>query len=250
MILEQMTTINSKTAYPAIERDLEILSQSRNYQGWLYSLSKPFIGSRILEIGSGIGNYTKYFIRHGSVLASDSEDYYVEYLKNQFKNKNITVKKITLGNWDAELIHQLSRFNPDTIICFNVLEHVDADIPAIQDMLNVLSPGGKLVLIVPALKFLYSKIDQNYGHFRRYNQKRIKQICRDTNSDILFFRYFNFVGALGWVWSHKFLKRQSLNEGQTRLFDRIVPIISKVEKLIQPPVGLSILTVIERRDRG
>jgi SAM-dependent methyltransferase len=241
-----MIGLDKKTEFPAIERDLEILSHSANYLNWIYMLSHPFIGSRILEVGSGIGNYTEYLLKHGAVFASDMEDLYLERLKKRFGSYDILIDKVVLGQWSPDLKQRLKRFNPDTIICFNVLEHVQNDLSATRDMMEILSQNGNLILIIPALELLFSPIDRNYGHYRRYDRKRIIHTCRDVNADLRYFRYFNFVGFLGWIWNYKIMRKQSLNEGQVRMFDRLVPLISKAENYFRPPVGLSIIAVMQR----
>jgi hypothetical protein len=57
-------------------------------------------------------------------------------------------------------------------------------------------------------------------------------------------RYYNFIDVFAWWWNAKFVRRHSQNNGQIKLFDKIfVPVISRLEKVISPPVGQSLLIV-------
>src|SRR5947209_2599289 len=56
----------------------------------------------------------------------------------------------------------------DTAICFNVLEHVEDDVGALVNMRHILTPGGRLLLIVPALSWIFGTVDRSLGHYRRY----------------------------------------------------------------------------------
>lgn len=241
--------MEAQTPFPLVERDLGALSHATNYNDWLYALCKPHIGSRILEIGAGIGNYTKHWLKHGEVYATDCEDYYVNCLRDTFRHAAVNVGKLSLDCWQEDARRDIAAFQPDTVVCLNVLEHIEDDVAAVRAMLACLSPGGKLILIVPALNWLYSQIDVSYGHHRRYSRHRIELIRGETHSVILRCKYFNSIGALGWLWSHRLLARASLSPSQIRSFDRVVPMLAKVEQRIPPPFGLSIVAVLARSER-
>ena len=74
--LDKLST--RETSFPQITTDLKTLNEDLNYRKWLYCLIKDALGKRILEIGSGVGNYTYFFLKHGTVWATDVEDSYVE----------------------------------------------------------------------------------------------------------------------------------------------------------------------------
>ncbi|TFH14665.1 MAG: class I SAM-dependent methyltransferase [Lentisphaerales bacterium] len=240
-------SIRHETRSIQVQRDLELLSNSANYQQWIYGLIRPYLGSRILEIGSGIGNYTQYLLEHGEVWGTDCEDYYLARLKERFGSSLARIERLELGTWDPEQRSAVVAFQPDTIVCLNVLEHVEEDLEAVRMMTECLSPDGRLVLIVPAFNSLFATIDRNYGHCHRYNKARVRTICERTGSVLSNCRYFNMLGIFAWIWNYKLLRRGHLVAGQVHAFDRIVPMLARIERFAPPPAGLSLLVTITRR---
>jgi predicted SAM-dependent methyltransferase len=53
----------------------------------------------------------------------------------------------------------------------NVLEHIEDDSRALNEMFAKLQINGKLAIYVPAFMFLFSDLDIKAGHFRRYSKK-------------------------------------------------------------------------------
>ena len=64
----------------------------------------------------------------------------------------------------------------------NVLEHIPDDAAAVRRFRQVLPPGGKLVVLVPALPQLFGSIDEAVGHYRRYTPARCARCSRATAS--------------------------------------------------------------------
>ena len=64
-----------------------------------------------------------------------------------------------------------SRFGIDTIFSLNVFEHIEDDLAAMRNADRVLQPGGHLILVVPAHRWLYGSIDRAIGHNRRYDKQ-------------------------------------------------------------------------------
>jgi len=58
-------------------------------------------------------------------------------------------------------------------------------------------------------------------------------------------RYYNFIGIWGWWWNARFARRENQSDTQIRVFDRwIVPVLSRLEYLLPPFIGQSLLFVI------
>jgi SAM-dependent methyltransferase len=135
----------------------------------------------------------------------------------------------------------------DTIICLNILEHLENDRVAVENMSSLLEPGGKLIILVPALKTLYGSIDISFEHLRRYNKKELKSLINGQNMEIVKFYYLNFLGLLGWFINGRILKKKELPEKQTKLFDELVPFLSFAEKIIIPPLGQSLILIAQKK---
>jgi 2-polyprenyl-3-methyl-5-hydroxy-6-metoxy-1,4-benzoquinol methylase len=59
----------------------------------------------------------------------------------------------------------------DAIVYINVLEHIEADAEELALAKELLRPGGSVLIVVPAHQWLYARVDQLTGHFRRYSKK-------------------------------------------------------------------------------
>jgi hypothetical protein len=114
-------------------------------------------------------------------------------------------------------------------------------------MHEVLAPGGRAVFLLPAFESLYGPIDRNLGHFRRYSKTSWRELAESTGFRVKLARYFNSIGFFGWWANARLLKKQAQSEGQIELFDRLlVPVLERMEGWIEPPLGQSIFTVIEK----
>src|SRR5690349_19640418 len=126
--------------------DQKIMSEAKNYFLWQYNLIEPFLGKRVLEVGCGIGNFTIFLEkRNCHVLAVDIDEECLEVHRQRFTN----MKKIQQRMLDAMSpeIQNTKDFEPDTIICLNVLEHIEDDAKALDYMFKTLEPNGKVCLI-------------------------------------------------------------------------------------------------------
>ena len=235
---------DARTRFPHMEKDLTTLDSAVNYRQWMYRQIQPILGARILEVGSGIGNYTTFLRKHGDVLATDADPHYVGYLKQQLADvPRVQVRQLTLGNWDRCTRDSLRDFQPDSIVCLNVLEHVADDKGALKSLISILPAGGKLALIVPALPALFCPMDERYGHYRRYTRKGLRGLLERTPEvKVLRCRYVNTIGVAGWWFNHVLLKRVNLSSSQTQVYDRwLVPITAYAERICPALVGLSVV---------
>src|SRR5581483_2050025 len=155
----------------------ETLNQLANldqYNFWLYEQIAAGVGRRIIEVGAGTGNITQFLCAGGrAVLATDVVPSYRRELETIFANRpNVRVGQFDL-NKAAPADYVAEGF--DTVVCLNVLEHIEDDLFALEQMNEVLVPGGKLLLLVPAHQRLYGEFDRAVGHFRRYSKHTLKE---------------------------------------------------------------------------
>ncbi|MCB4755581.1 MAG: bifunctional glycosyltransferase/class I SAM-dependent methyltransferase [Elusimicrobia bacterium] len=229
-------------------RTLRILEGAGEYNTWLFNQCKPFLGRRILEVGSGIGNITKHLLDRDLVIATDVVEFYLDDLTKLFSHlPNVKIRKLDLLNEQGAKQAQ-KEFGPDTVLCMNVLEHIEKDKEALRNIGHLLPLGGRLVLLVPAHKQLYSKIDENLGHFRRYSKDEIKVGLEKAGFQIRSSRYLNMLGAIGWFINGKILMRKILPSRQLRLFDLLVKLLA-IEKWMPVPFGLSLLTICSKVEK-
>ena len=145
------------------------------YNAWLHGRFDGFLGQRVLEVGSGVGNQTRYFADRERVIASDIEPHYLRELSRRFEDsKNVRVASFVFPLQESDR-SDLRGERPDTIVCMNVLEHIEHDSATLRDFASVLDPGGRLVLLVPAMPSLYGSLDVALNHFRRYDKDALDE---------------------------------------------------------------------------
>jgi ubiquinone/menaquinone biosynthesis C-methylase UbiE len=222
--------------------DLEIMASARNYRNWMFRQIAPYVGERILEVGCGIGNFTSLLMDRELVVATDVYAPCVNYMKTRLGGSPKVIP-IELDISDPAAL-ELAGHEFDTVICLNVLEHVEDDLRALSHMQSVLRPGGRLVLLVPAFQFLYGTVDESLDHYRRYNRKTLLPRMRAAGFQVERSFYMNVIGMGGWFLNNRILKRREENAGQIEMFDRyIAPLAERVEKIIPPPFGLSLIAI-------
>ena len=143
-------------------------------------------------------------------------------------------------------VDELARLHFDTVVCFNVLEHVKDDAAALTAIRQILAPGGHAALLVPAHPSLYGRYDAMEGHFRRYTRKRLRDLVTNAGLEVEQIHSFNLAGALGWWVQYKLLRRQIHGQGHFRTLQATLPVLRAVEKRVKPPIGLSLVCVARR----
>lgn len=222
---------------------LQSLRGARLFNQWMLSQFEWAIGTRILEAGCGIGNFTEILLDRDRLVAVDVEPLYVDRIRSRFGHlENFRAERLDLASPGDYGVLRGETF--DTIICLNVLEHIAADGEALARCYDMLEPGGHLILVVPAQPSLYSACDEALGHHRRYTGPELAGKIETTGFQLVTLEPFNRLGALGWCVSKR-LRRRNLTPRQLRLFDRLLPLAKLVDKL-RLGTGLSLVAVARR----
>ena len=170
--------------YPEIA--LERFDKANFWIIYFVFIIKKFLKDNILEVGAGCGSFTKGYMKNfKSITLSDMDDNSYNLLKKKFINE----KKINVINSHIKNIE--SKFN--TLLYFNVLEHVKEDKLEIKYALERLNVGGYLIILVPAHQKIYSKLDKAVGHYKRYDINFFKE-NKFENSKIVKLNFLDFFG--------------------------------------------------------
>ncbi len=223
---------------------LNQLAELDRYNHWIYEKIAPALGHRILEVGSGTGNITQFLSSGGrEVMATDVLPVYRRELERLFGDRpNVGVGRFDLNEGAPE---EFIADPFDSVVCLNVLEHIEDDLFALAQIRDVLKPGGRLALLVPAHQFLYGEFDRAVGHFRRYEKRELTVKLENVGFAVCEVRFFSLVAALPWFINGRLLKRDYLPTGQANLANRLVPLL-KFERLIGPPCGLSLIAIAQK----
>ena len=225
----------------SVSHSLAILSTVYHYNHWIFDSLRDHIGPRVLEIGAGVGNITQFLLNHDQVDCLEPFETYNKYLTNRFtKHQNVIVHPNSIEDCPNSEVQQ-GAF--DTVICINVLEHIEDDIGALRRMRQLVKPGGHVIILVPALNFIYGELDKAMGHHRRYSLGSLRRAQRQAGLKPKHGRYMNMVGALGWWWCGRIMKSTKIDEATTNRFDRLVPFLSAFERIVPTPFGQSVFLI-------
>ena len=230
--------------------NLELLSQTRRFNDWIYEQILPALKGDVLEVGSGIGTFSEKIIRdlpNSNIIVTDVSSHYIKQLEENFCNSsknNVSSSKLDLNcKEDYEKIG-FEKF--DSIVAINVLEHVEHDEFALQELYKMLRRGGILIILVPCHKFLYNAIDKDIGHFRRYTKNDLELKIKRTQFNVDRVFYFNMLGIIGWYLNGNLAKSAKVNGTASKIFDQTVPISRFVEKVVGRRIGLSLICYLKK----
>lgn len=222
------------------------MSLAKNYFAWQARLVLPYLGRRVVEVGSGIGNFTGWLLDRELAVAVDIDPAALGEVRSRYGERD-NLRTVLCDAAGSEFAG-LAQFAPDSCVCLNVLEHIGDDGAALRNMAQILPPGGTVVLLAPAFPALYGPIDRNLGHFRRYTRRELVAVASGAGLAVRRLRYINLAGWFGWWWNARVARREAQSEAQIAVFDRwVVPVVSRVESVAPVLFGQSLLGVWERR---
>jgi hypothetical protein len=134
----------------------------------------------------------------------------------------------------------------DTIVAFNVLEHLADDAAALRRWSQMLSPNGAIIVLVPNHPWLYSPLDSAVAHHRRYSKASLQRALTAAGLETVDLSYGNPLGIIGWLVNGVILRRNTLSSGQVGLYKRLKPQLAPVENALAKVTGLSIITVARK----
>ena len=234
------------------EETLELFQKNDAYSELLWNslrqMTSRAVEGRLLEIGCGIGNVTRLVLRDPRVEflhGIDLDPAYVDRVRDSVDDPRLRVTATSAEEFCPPEYGESGK-GFDVIFSSNVLEHIEDDRRALQNFRAMLRPGGVVLALVPAHSFLFCGLDRNLSHFRRYNAALLREKAAAAGLRVVNARYFNPLGALGWWWNGKVLRRGVLPEGQLALYSRFGIALSRwIDRLNPFPVGVSLLAALE-----
>ena len=229
------------------QQALERIAIAPAFNKWMYETISPYMKGDILEIGSGIGNISEFFLKnHKHLSISDYDLNYVNLLKSKFPQIPANqIHQIDLADKEFQISYQHLENKFDSLFMLNVLEHIEEDEYAIKNCKYLLKPGGILLVLVPSYSFLYSKMDKLLGHYRRYTISSLNSVLVSNHLLIRKGFYFNSLGILGWWWNKMFNKAE-ISVGKMTLFNKLVAVGKILDRITFCKVGLSTIIVAEK----
>lgn len=118
----------------------------------------------VLDIGCGPGNMLDFLRGWGNVMGTDLYSSALSYCRSRGYHGLFTSKAEQLAVKNGTF---------DFVMALDVIEHIDNDVKALEELYRIINKGGRLCLTVPAFMLLWGDHDEMYGHKRRYTVNEI-----------------------------------------------------------------------------
>jgi 2-polyprenyl-3-methyl-5-hydroxy-6-metoxy-1,4-benzoquinol methylase len=220
---------------------LDSLGRTSHFNRWMAETIRPFLGKRVLELGAGIGNITQHLARGRKLYAAtDVDPEHLARLRVRFRNR----PGIRIGACDLRHSADFAALGEtfDTVVCLNVLEHVENDLLGLENIRSALEPGGRAVILVPQDESVYGSLDKVLGHWRRYSTAGLQTRMEQAGFHVEQVFEFNRISRPGWYIGGRLLKRETLGAFPLRLFDLLVPVWKRIDRALPWP-AVSIIAV-------
>lgn len=221
---------------------LRSMEQAERFTRWLIERLDPHLTGTILEVGAGIGNNVRALLHKDRIIATEPDPEYVRLLENAFGSR----RAVAVRQWDVTQPAPADWGPVDSILCSNVLEHVEDDAAALRNMKALLKDTGRLVLVVPAGEWLYGAMDQVLDHRRRYSPDMLAKRLRSEGLVVETQFSMNKPGVIGWYFNGNILRRKKLGRFQMKAFNALTPLFKMLDPLL-PWTGLSLVAVAKKR---
>jgi len=220
--------------------NLKTMNLAKNYNKWIFQTIKPFLGKKILEVGCGIGNMSQFLLDSELLVGIDISAVVLDIIRERFsKTKNIDFFNYNITN--EKLADELKKYNFDTVVLVNVLEHIKDDVQALRNCSKLLLPGGKIIVFAPAFQSFFGSIDRADLHFRRYSKSDIARTVENAGFKVKRVFYKDVFAVPLWLFHNKILRTPVHPKGQMSFFDMFVPVCAFIEKILPPLIGLSVV---------
>lgn len=220
------------------------LNRAPRFSRWMADVIRPYSGSRVLELGAGIGNLTTHLVPRASYWATDINPEYLDNLERLRANRPY-LRVAHVDATDAATFPTEQSF--DTVIFLNVLEHLADDAGALRNVYAALENGGTAVVLVPCGPKLFGTLDDVLGHCRRYTEKQLIAVGQSAGFTVGHVLKFNRTGVIAWWLNGKILRRRTFGLAQIRALNLLTPLFRALDPWLPLP-PLSLIAIFRKED--
>lgn len=237
-----MIFVKSKVVYAG--DDLKALEDLPNYQNWIMDSFRPYLNGRAVDIGAGVGTFSQIIaLQVDKMDVVEPASNLIPLLKDNLDGIVDNIYNLSIEKW----LENTESKSYNCVIMINVLEHIDDDKNVLNEIYSRLSPGGVLLLFVPALKNLFSPIDSLLGHYRRYSRSDLLEKVHNAGFSIVECAYRDFLGSFLWWIVYRRLGRKRFNPLAARFYDFVgIPLTRLIEKVVTVPFGKNLILIARR----
>ena len=151
--------------YPGVE--LELFAYAINWKSYFKKHLIPYVQGRVLEVGAGIGETSKFLqntkVSHWTYLEPDRR-LFADLVK---KNCGLKSNEFICGTTE-----DINEKIFDTILYIDVLEHIEDDLNELECCSRLLAKGGRIIILSPAHNILFSQLMLLKTYRQQYLIKR------------------------------------------------------------------------------
>jgi SAM-dependent methyltransferase len=222
----------------------EAMPHAHNYHRWVFdSFARYLTPTTALEVGSGHGAYSRLLAKTmDSVIVSDIDPEAIDRIRSELSGVS-NVEYRAMDGIDPGLLGR----RVDNVVLVNLLEHIRNDGDLLARCYGSLREQGRVVVFSPAFPLLFSRMDKDAGHYRRYTRRGLVDIVRKAGFEVMAAKFFNAVGFFGW-YANKLMDSPINSRGtnsQIHLYNRLIPWTKRVDTFM-PFLGQSLLVVGKR----
>jgi SAM-dependent methyltransferase len=213
---------------------LVAMSRANRFNRWMADTIAPWIKGDVLELGAGIGNLTVFLSQQTDrYIATDTDE---EHLR-ELRSRADRCPNVEIAACDFSDPAAASRFHgsADTVICLNMLEHIQNDMESLANIRACLRPGGAAIILVPQGPHAFGAMDEVLEHKRRYTVEELTAKMGLAGFRVERMIFFNRITWPGWYLNSRILRRRTLSRLQLRLFDLLVPIWRRIDNRLPWP---------------
>ncbi|MBF0342329.1 MAG: class I SAM-dependent methyltransferase [Magnetococcales bacterium] len=231
---------------PAASTYSSSVAEADAYVRWILDYFSARLAAPVVEVGLGHGGFVGHLAQLGPYVGLDIDPEAVANAGQQYPGLRFVTADIARSDQLAPIGWGQAR----SLLCCNVLEHVEDDRLGVTHLLALLAPGGHLLIQVPAHDFLYNDLDRLAHHHRRYGRKRLLELFAGQPAEVVDVGFFNPIGFFGW-WVNCLVTHHSLDGNaanfQTRVFVKyLLPLSRLLTPLTRHFFGQSLMLVARK----
>ncbi|MES1173840.1 MAG: class I SAM-dependent methyltransferase [Myxococcales bacterium] len=224
--------------YSYVGSELELFSKAVNWKRYWAGRLRPYVHGNVLDVGAGLGATFDYLADAADSWTCLEPDAQLCAQLAARLASHARPPQVICGT--LEQLPAERKF--DTAVYIDVLEHIEHDAEQVSAVIDRLNPGGTLIVLSPALPFLYSPFDESVGHFRRYTRQSLAAVAPPSLALQAWF-FLDGLGVLASLFA-RFAKRSAPTKAQVEIWDKtLVPVSRITDALTSRLFGRSIVMV-------
>ena len=168
-----------------------------------YVFSQKYIRGDVLELGCGEGRGIDIILKESKSFTA------IDKIKDVIEKLSLKYRDNVFISSNFPPLSDIEDNSFDTVISFQVIEHIQDDTQYISEIERILRPGGVALITTPNIKMTLTR---NPWHVREYTSEELNRLCR---------KYFSQVDILGISGNSKVIEYYNQNLESVKRFKRL-----------------------------